>query len=109
MIESVYEICSDKLKSGDKEMNAHKPTKIETCRPLAKRSSVGWSIPKSDNKKCFQKWWVEKDDDKTLVQSHRNLILIVEEFEKKGRTHRQAGWQISEAAISNEGGEDFTP
>ncbi len=41
MIESVYEICSDKLKSGDKEMNAHKPTKIETCRPLAKRSSVG--------------------------------------------------------------------
>jgi hypothetical protein len=41
MIESVYEICSDKLKSGDKEMNAHKPMKIETCRPLAKRSSVG--------------------------------------------------------------------
>jgi hypothetical protein len=56
MIESFYEICSDKLKSGDKEMNAHKPTKIETCRPLAKISSVGQSITKSDNKKCFQKW-----------------------------------------------------
>jgi hypothetical protein len=26
---------------------------------LAKISSVGQSITKSDNKKCFQKWWVE--------------------------------------------------
>jgi hypothetical protein len=53
MIESFYEICSDKLKSGDKEMNAHKPSKIETCRPLAKRSSVVEQFPNQTTRNVF--------------------------------------------------------
>jgi hypothetical protein len=53
MIEPVYEICSDKLKSGDKEMNAHKPTKIETCRPLARDQVSADQFPNHTTRNVF--------------------------------------------------------